>query len=976
MAGNTLSNNAVEQLRKVVREHNAAYKNNAPQRGIPGHVSELREAKLISEIPTEPEEHNKFRWKPYIQVGTEDSDWIVNEDSEAFECVDRLGLNVCEGESVILAWINGEWRPIVKFEMIWRLEDCHIEPEKPKKPDIYVRNDLEEYKDRIVLVEGTCYKVHPFSCDELPECLDPACVVIEKDYDDCSKCKSFWKLTECVEGEEEPEEIITNTDLSDYEDKVVKLSEHPEKCWEVSHYEEKDVDPVPVEVVGDYEECEECLCYRLYRCGRGNFITTPTNLLSIAQQAGIEGLNSPEDLATQKTAFRIDGDCWYVNEVLQCENPMQEVTVQAAYEDCEKCGCIKLARCEFPSQVIYATNGKNADEEEIDLWAYVGKVIRLDNGNCYTVTSPPANECDNVQEVTVLEAYDNCANCKVYTLHECGSGDPGTTITTYTDLVGLGYKVGDTFSVGEGEERVCYTIVNDSADYEGSVAVEPVQKYKYCEQCERYYRYRLVYDCEDEDCKEGGGGGGEGGGGGDDKITDEDLSHAVGQWIKVGGACRLVETADPEAEVSSGYDAPISYNGPYSNCTSCQNTTVYPYSHFYDLIYHENGYIVRHRWERIITGPGTEKHCDRGKEYICACEPPQCKKLRLCNSDPEKFIYTQDIEDETYAVDDVLKRQEDGLYYVFLGDEKVNCGYPIQSFTVEGSPLEACPDPPEDTCVKLVLCGTEEDPEPTYIIVPAADLTNPDDDPPTVHERHANEGGGRWKVVELGLSVCDEAEAFDEIAVHNSCEDEDPGDLVELQKCGTTNTMIVAAEAFAVAPVMGKVYKDHNGDCWEVISVDADGDDEEFVEQGSWGPEGNPCNDCANAVPDCLSCAPDWQQFLGQAGTAIWDFDGFMFAGGGGAFDGPRPLSYSGGVWRTSVNTGCGTVEVTMDCNSGNGWRMRVYVNGTLYESQQNVGSITVSMLAATEDPWNFNCPNDGDPSLTVSFNLAICNPE
>lgn len=842
MAGNTLSNYAVEQLRKVVREHNASYKNNAPQRGIPGHISELREAKLISEIPTEPGEHNRFRWKPYIQVGAEDSDWIVNENSEAFECVDRLGLNVCEGESVILAWINGEWRPIAKFEMIWRLEDCHIEPEKPKKPDIYVRNDLEKYKDRIVLVGGTCYKVHPFSCGELPECLDPACVVIEKDYDDCSKCKSFWKLTECVEEEEEeeePEEIITNTDLSDYEGKVVKLSEYPEKCWEVSHYEEKDVDPVPVEVVGDYEECEECLCYRLYRCRRGNFITTPTNLLAIAQQAGIEGLSSPEDLATKKIAFRIDGDCWYVDNVLQCENPMREVAVQAVYEDCEKCGCIKLSRCEFPSQVIYATNGKNADGTEIDLWAYIGKVIRLDNGNCYTVTLPPENECEDVREVTVLEAYDGCAECKVYTLRQCGSEDPDATITTYTDLVGLGYKVGDTFSVEEGEERICYTIVNDSADYEEeSIAVNPVQKYKYCEQCERNYRYRLVYDCVDEACKEGESS--EGGGKGEDKITDEDLSHAVGQWIKVGGACRLVETADPEAEVSSGYHAPISYNGPYSTCTSCQNTTTYPYSHFYDLISHEDGYIVRHRWERIITGPGIEKHCDRGKEYICACEPPKCKKLRLCNSDPEEFIYTQDIEDGTYEVDDVLKRQEDGQYYVFLGDEKVNCGYPIQAFTVEGEPLEACPDDGQDDCVKLRRCGTESEPE--YVLVDAevlAGVAEPKEG--TIYERDSDEGGGRWEVIDLGVP-CDTPDTFTPVGTHDSCDDEPT--FYRLQLCSDSETTKVVDGKDLPIKTIGSVHKDGENACWQVVAADVAGPADPFSAVASYPPGDDPCAEC------------------------------------------------------------------------------------------------------------------------------------
>src|SRR5690606_36554685 len=106
---------------------------------------------------------------------------------------------------------------------------------KPRQPTRYVTNDLfrEAEENLIVLVDDTCWRVRIADQDEM-DCLDAECVTIERRYDDCEKCKSCWQLTECVD-EGTPEEIVTTTDLAEYEGRVVKISGYPQ-CWEVSHY--------------------------------------------------------------------------------------------------------------------------------------------------------------------------------------------------------------------------------------------------------------------------------------------------------------------------------------------------------------------------------------------------------------------------------------------------------------------------------------------------------------------------------------------------------------------------------------------------------------------------------------------------------------------------------------------------------------------------------------------------------------------
>ena len=59
----------------------------------------------------------------------------------------------------------------------------------------------------------------------------------------------------------------------------------------------------------------------------------------------------------------------------------------------------------------------------------------LSSGRCAVADG---GDCTDSEAVTVVESYDDCDSCKCYTLHLCGSGDPGTTLTTYSDLSAFG----------------------------------------------------------------------------------------------------------------------------------------------------------------------------------------------------------------------------------------------------------------------------------------------------------------------------------------------------------------------------------------------------------------------------------------------------------------------------------------------------------------------------------------------------------
>lgn len=717
---------------------------------------------------------------------------------------------------------------------IYALDDCWVDRNKPRLPTRYVTNDLlqEAIEGQIILADDTCWRVRVASCDELA-CLDAECITVDRRYDDCDRCKSCWKLIECVD-EGTPEEIITTTDLADYEGRVVKISGYTQ-CWEVEHYGHcPPSDTRDVRVIQDYDECAACACYTIYRCGRGTFRVVTNDLLAEAQAAGLN-VETPEDLADplgQGPAFLVDGDCWYVDSFGECDSTAEQVQIDAVYEGCGACSCLRLTQCDDANNIRYVTSAVDTDGDPLDLRDYIGQVVRLDDGNCYTIemaTDP--EDCEEAEEdVAVLEAYADCAACKCYTLYECGSGEPGTTVATYTDLEGLGYSIGDIFRVTSPSET-CYEIVDDEASCSGAIGVAPIGRYPDCDACAHAYRYRLSDVCDYLDCDTGTSSSSQSRHA--DVYTDEHLAAAVGQYIHADGRCWLVESVSPETPVTGGWEAPIQWSGPYASCAACTDTPVTEVIER-ERTWHDGTYLVRDVWLEHYVGGVLTKRCPPTTQILCECTPPTCYELTRCHSDD--VLYTQS-DLSGYQLGDVLKRDgEDGDYWT-LTDSGVNCGYPIETFNVDGEPLEECPA--AATCVQLVLCGTENHPEPNYLYTAAGNLTAPDDDPATVHERDAEEGGGRWKVVSLSAS-CDQQTSFTEVATHAACDDT----FVALELCDDDQTTTVANAADLTSPEVGSVHKDDSGDCWIVTAVDVAGPGSAFDEAANFPAGVDPCGDC------------------------------------------------------------------------------------------------------------------------------------
>lgn len=729
------------------------------------------------------------------------------------------------------------------------LEDCHNDPSEPKLPTLYVSNDLTRAAEEgaIVLVEGdtVCRQVRIARCDEVG-CLDLPCVRIVAIYPDCSRCQSCWLLTECVlEGE--PETIVTNTDLAAYENQVIKIAAEPDTCWVVSHYGLCPSNPTPVVVIGNYQFCSECVCWDIAACDdEANIRKVSNDLFRLAVAAGLlDEEDELDDVISEGIVFEIDGICYFATAYGECSLSSEELEIAAVHDDCTACGCIKLVQCDAPANVIYAHSAVDSDSDPLNLRLLAGQVVRLADGACYQVSIPDPEECDDPQQVTVLEAYANCAACKCYTLYLCGSGDdPGTRIATYTDLQGLGYAVGQTIRVAAGESYVCYVIEDDAANCSEAVGVVPLAQYPDCESCAGDRRYRLTNDCANEGCD-----------GTDedftpqaDRITNEDLSGAVGQRIRAYGYCWYVSIEPPETPVSSGWEAPVTWYGPYPTCVTCADNTVYPWSHLFDLVeIDEEGRLVRHRYERIVRGPGVESICDRGTTYLCeSCEPPTCSQLQLCHSDPAEYLYTQD-DLSPAVVNDVLQRQEDGLWYTLVATG-VPCGYPISPFTVDDTDTE-CPEPPE-LCTRLILCGTEEDEPPTFLFT-QSDLSAYE--PLDVLER--NQDGLFYILDAFDVACAETPVAFTVDSNPEACP-EPPETCTELTLCGSGGATVAYTSNNTLT--LNKFYEGTIGEdtgCWEVTAVNMEPCGGEPV---AFTPASGPHDDCdCGAAPpaDCENCA-------------------------------------------------------------------------------------------------------------------------
>jgi len=137
----------------------------------------------------------------------------------------------------------------------------------------YTTDDLSAYVDKVVELDcGGCWTV------ELINIVPPSDVTITVlfSYDTCDACsQEYWRLVDCAGIEND---IITITDLSVYEGKVVTLTWCPKICWTVESTREA-TDATIVFVDVEYTDCQECTI-AVNPC----LCSTVTNLRTVATQ--------------------------------------------------------------------------------------------------------------------------------------------------------------------------------------------------------------------------------------------------------------------------------------------------------------------------------------------------------------------------------------------------------------------------------------------------------------------------------------------------------------------------------------------------------------------------------------------------------------------------------------------------------------------------------------------------------------------
>lgn len=461
---------------------------------------------------------------------------------------------------------------------------------------IYVSNDLSDKVDKVVLVGDTCYTVRVPTPDEL-DCVEAACVEILAEYDDCERCQGCWTLTPCTEGDPT---IKTNTDLAEYEGGVVKLSDG--KCYTVS-LATNCLDAEPVTVEESFDDCTRCgYCYHLENCfDEYDTLVIDNDLESLFEQ-------TPAEIVADGRVVEIGGQCYTVVAYDTTCPSVETVTIDRIFASCGECGCFKLTSCEGdPPTIIYTRRAYGPGGGLIALRDYVGQILRLSDGYCYSVEE--SDQCETLQDITVQEAYDDCASCTCWLLTDCE--DEYNTLLTFSDL--SAYGVGAIVRQAGTDPIKCWTIT-ETAPWSGSaVAFEVEDEFPDCDTCLQHQKYRLTQDCTLEECE------GSGGGGGSEIITTEDLHAAVGQWVKVGGKCYSVATTGT-GDVT---DETLLHQGPFSTCDACLESPVDTKKRFITALALDGTNLVAKTEEMVIKGGKIVGFCESDDITIEGTECPE-----------------------------------------------------------------------------------------------------------------------------------------------------------------------------------------------------------------------------------------------------------------------------------------------------------------------------------------------------------------
>ena len=330
------------------------------------------------------------------------------------------------------------------------------------------------------------------------------------------------------------------------------------ECWTVGDTNNCPPEICPA-VLGIVADCDSCgpACFDLTLC------TDASVVLKIMQPFGIT-LQLGDVVAFEDL-------CYMVSLAADCvDAEIIELIPSQVFDDCNSCGpaCFDLTPC--PGETADAIVARSSVDVEFDFNEVVGKVVRLDDGVCYVVSAHTGDCATGVDDVVVLETYDDCENCLVYTLDSCTTSDQ---ITTYSDL--SMYGVGTI--IKRAEDEMCYEIVDSTATFnEFTVEVMVEESFTSCDNCtDPVFKLDPVCpSCEEAnpgmDC-EANPAATPIAGSGNTEYTDVDLSEHLGKYVKIDGVCYLVER-DPTRQTPTLPSLVITNS--FEDCATCQKQCV------------------------------------------------------------------------------------------------------------------------------------------------------------------------------------------------------------------------------------------------------------------------------------------------------------------------------------------------------------------------------------------------------------------
>lgn len=201
----------------------------------------------------------------------------------------------------------------------------------------------------------------------------------------------------------------------------------------------------------------------------------------------------------------------------------------------------------------------------------------------------------------------------------------------------------------------------------------------------------------------------------------------------------------------------------------------------------------------------------------------------------------------------------------------------------------------------------------------------------------------------------------------------------ELTRCDDPESVILVDATDLTNPEMGSVHKDDNGDCWEVIAVDAEGEPTAFVEVDNYPPGDDPCHDCLGGDPNCDYCAGCPTTKTGHGFT-------FGLSDACGADESPVDDATRLGPchWHvTGILGHLGGISYAVELfKQGGGWKFKITIGSdTVTFDADSTGCRFGLFEADLSRSWSGDAPFsdwdcEGSQFLNVYFAVPICSPE